>query len=117
MNASDVVPVMQDSDRVTTDRLMADFRMLAADMEHLLKAAGDQTGQQAAQVRVKAEDSLRAAKARVAELQDMAAAKTRAAVRATDEYVRANPWQVLALCTFAGFLVGAMLSRSRDSDS
>ena len=66
MNASDVVLVREDSDRVTTDRLMADFRMLAADMEHLLKAAGNQTGQHAAQVRVKAEDSLRAAKARVA---------------------------------------------------
>ena len=114
MNASDVVPVTEEGDRVTTDRLMADFRMLAADMEHLLKAAGNQTGQHAAQVRVKAEDSLRAAKARVAELQDMAATKTRAAGRATDDYVRANPWQVLAICTFAGFVLGSMLSRSRE---
>jgi len=68
MNASDVVPVTEESDRVTTDRLMADFRMLAADMEHLLKAAGNQTGQHAAQLRVKAEDSLRSAKAHVAEV-------------------------------------------------
>lgn len=117
MNANDVVPVTEDSDRVTTDRLMADFRMLAADMEHLMKAAGNQTGQHAAQVRVKAEDSLRAAKAHVAELQDMAVAKTRAAGRATDDYVRANPWQVVAIGTFAGFLLGSMLSWSRASDS
>jgi ElaB/YqjD/DUF883 family membrane-anchored ribosome-binding protein len=68
-------------------------------------------------VRVKAEDSLRAARAHVAELQDMAAARTRAAGRATDDYVRANPWQVLAICTFAGFLLGAMLSRSRELDA
>ena len=117
MNASDLVPVTEDGDRVTTDRLMADFRMLAADMEHLLKAAGNQTGRQVAQVREKTEDSLRAAKARVAQLQDMAAAKTRAAGRATDDYVRANPWQVMAICTFAGFLLGAMLSRSRELDA
>ncbi len=117
MNASDAVLVTEHSDRVTTDKLMADFRMLAADMEHLLKAAGNQTGQHAAQVRVKVEDSLRTAKARVADLQDMAAAKTQAAGRATDDYVRANPWQVMAICTFAGFVLGAMLSRSRESDS
>ncbi len=75
-------------------------------MEHLLKAAGNQTGQHAAQARVKAEDSLRAAKARVAELQDVAAAKTRAAGRATDEYVRANPWQVLADLHLRGIRTG-----------
>jgi len=117
MNASDAVRVREDSDRVTTDKLMADFRMLAADMEHLLKAAGNQTGQHAAQVRVRVEDSLRAAKERVADLQDTAVAKTRAAGRATDDYVRANPWQVLAICAFAGFVLGSMLSRSRESDS
>jgi ElaB/YqjD/DUF883 family membrane-anchored ribosome-binding protein len=117
MNTSDVVLVREDSDRVTTDRLMADFRVLAADMEHLLKAAGNQTGQHAAQVRVKVEDSLRAAKARVADMQDMAVAKTQAAGRATDDYLRANPWQVLAICAFAGFVLGSMLSRSRESDS
>lgn len=117
MSASDVVRVQEDSERVTTDKLMADFRMLAADMEHLLKAAGNQTGQHAAQVRVKVEDSLRAAKERVADLQDMAAAKSRAAGRATDDYVRANPWQVMAISTFAGFVLGSMLSRSRESDS
>jgi ElaB/YqjD/DUF883 family membrane-anchored ribosome-binding protein len=117
MNASDLVPVTEEGDRVTTDRLMADFGMLADDMEHLLKAAGNQTGQHAAQVRVNAADSLRAAKARVTELQDMAAAKTRAAGRATREYARANPWQVVAICTFAGFVLGAVLSRSRESDS
>jgi len=117
MNASDAVSVTEHSDRVTTDKLMADFRMLAADMEHLLKAAGDQTGQHAAQVRVKVEDSLRAAKTRVAGLQDMAVAKTQAAGRATDDYVRANPWQVLAICAFAAFLLGSVLWRSRESNS
>jgi ElaB/YqjD/DUF883 family membrane-anchored ribosome-binding protein len=117
MNPSEVVSLADPDDRVTTDRLMADFRLLAADMEHLLKAVGNQTGQHAAQVRVKAEHSLRAAKAHVGELQDMAAAKTRAAGRATDDYVRANPWQVLAICTFAGFLLGAMLWRSGESES
>ena len=44
MNASDVVPVTEESDRVTTDRLMADFGMLAADMEHLAVLDRDRGG-------------------------------------------------------------------------
>ena len=41
-------------DRVTSDKLMADFRVLAVDIEELLKATASQTGQQVAQVRLAA---------------------------------------------------------------
>jgi uncharacterized protein YjbJ (UPF0337 family) len=35
----------------------------------------------------------------------------------TDDNVKASPWQVMAVCAFAGFVRGAALSRSRDADS
>ena len=104
-------------DPVTIEKLKTDLRVLAADMEQLLKATASQTGQHVAQVRARAEESLKLAMARVAELQDVALAKSRAAGRATDEYVRANPWQVLAIGVFAGLVLGLMLTRGRDSDS
>jgi ElaB/YqjD/DUF883 family membrane-anchored ribosome-binding protein len=104
-------------DRVTTDKLRADLRMLAADTEQLLKATANQTGQQVAQVRARAEESLRAARARVADLQHVALAKTRAAGRAGDAYVRANPWQVMAVCAVAGIALGFLLAAGGDSDS
>jgi ElaB/YqjD/DUF883 family membrane-anchored ribosome-binding protein len=78
-------------DRVTGDKVMADLRVLAADMEELLKATAGQTGHQVAQVRARAEESLAAVKARVAVLQQSALAHTRVVGRATDEYVHANP--------------------------
>jgi ElaB/YqjD/DUF883 family membrane-anchored ribosome-binding protein len=106
-----------EGDPVTIEKLKTDLRVLAADMEQLLKATASQTGQQVAQVRARAEDSLKLAMARVAELQDVALTKSRAAGRATDEYVRANPWQVLAIGAFAGLVLGLMLTRGRDSDS
>jgi ElaB/YqjD/DUF883 family membrane-anchored ribosome-binding protein len=106
-----------EGDPVTIEKLKTDLRVLAADMEQLLKATASQTGQQVAQVRAKAEDSLKLAMARVAELQDVALTKSRAAGRATDEYVRANPWQVLAIGAFAGLVLGLLLTRGRDSDS
>jgi len=106
-----------EGDPVTIEKLKADLRVLAADMEQLLKATASQTGQHVAQVRAKAEESLKAARARAAEFQDAALAKTREVGRATDDYVRANPWQVLAIGAFVGLVLGVMLSRGRDTDS
>jgi ElaB/YqjD/DUF883 family membrane-anchored ribosome-binding protein len=104
-------------DRVTADKLMADLKVLAVDTEQLLNATASQTGQHVAQVRAKAEESLTAAKARVADLRDTAVAKTRAAGRATDDYVRANPWQGMAIGAAAGLVIGFLLTRGRDSHS
>ena len=104
-------------DRVTTDKLKADLRVLAADMDELLKATARQTGQRVAQARVRAEESLRAGRARVAELQDVALANTRAAGRATDDYVRANPWQAMSICAVAGLVLGIMLASGGTEDS
>ncbi|NDP42248.1 MAG: DUF883 family protein [Aromatoleum sp.] len=115
MNARELATEAE-GDRVTTDKLMADLRVLAADMEQLLKATASQTGQRVDEMRAKAAESLKAAKAHVAELQDVALAKTRAAGRATDDYVRANPWQAMAICTVAGLVLGILLAHGGDSD-
>jgi len=104
-------------DRISTDKLVADLRLLASDTEALLKATAGQTGQQVAQIRARAEDSLQAARARVGELQDVALARTRAAGRAADGYVHANPWQVMAVCAVAGLLLGFVLAPGKDSNA
>jgi len=110
MNARDLMPGA-DGTRVTTDKVMADLRVLAADMEQLLRATASQTGVQVAQARARAEESLKAAQARVAGLQDEALAAGRAAGRATDAYVHANPWQVMSICAVAGLALGFVLTR------
>jgi ElaB/YqjD/DUF883 family membrane-anchored ribosome-binding protein len=102
---------------VTTDKLMADVRVLGTDMEQLLRATASQTGQHVAEVRARAEDSLNAARARLVDLQAAVLARTRAAGRATDDYVRANPWQVIAISAAAGLAVGLLLTRNGASDS
>jgi ElaB/YqjD/DUF883 family membrane-anchored ribosome-binding protein len=101
---------------VTTDKLKDDLRMLAADMEQLLRATASQTGERVARARANAEVSLRAAQVRVADLQDAALARTREAGRATDAFVRANPWQVVAIGAATGLLLGLMLGRRGDGD-
>ena len=116
MNARES-PMDPRGDRVTTDKLKADLRVLAADMEQLLAATASQTGQHVMQVRARAEESLQAAKARVADLQEMALAKTRVAGRATDDFVHANPWQVMAVGALTGLVLGFVLAQGRAPDS
>jgi len=101
---------------VTADKLIADLRILVIDVEQLLKLTASQTGERVAQVRAKAEESLQVAKVRIAELQAAAVAKARAAGRATDAYVRANPWQSVAIGALAGIALGLMLSRGPDGE-
>jgi ElaB/YqjD/DUF883 family membrane-anchored ribosome-binding protein len=96
---------------VTTDKVIADLRILVIDVEQLLKLTASQTGERVAQVRAKAEESLQVAKIRIAELQAEAVAKARAAGQATDAYVRANPWESVAIGAFAGLVLGLLLSR------
>ena len=116
MNAEERVTDVA-GNRVTADKLKADLRVLAADMEQLLKATASQTGQHVARVRAKAEESLQAAKDRVTVLQGVALAKSRAAGRATDDYVHDNPWQAMAIGAVAGFVLGLLLARGGDSDA
>jgi ElaB/YqjD/DUF883 family membrane-anchored ribosome-binding protein len=107
-------------DSFAIEKLRYDLQVLAGDMEQLLKATANQTGQQIAQVRAKAEESLSAARVRMAEVQESAMAKTRAAGRATDEYVHANPWQMLAVAAAVGLAFGfaaSYFSGSSDSES
>lgn len=104
-----------DGDRVNTDKLIADLNVLAADVAQLRRAAAREAGQSIARVRAKAEESLTAARASAAEMQEIAMARTRAAGRAADEYVRANPWQVTAIAGVAGLLLGLLIAGGRDS--
>jgi ElaB/YqjD/DUF883 family membrane-anchored ribosome-binding protein len=116
MNAREWTTVAPD-DRVTREKLMADLRVLAADVEQLLRATAGETGQHLTQARAKAEESLNAVKARAAELQRDVLAKTRAAGRATDAYAHANPWRVVAVGAAAGLLLGLAFSRGGAADS
>ena len=44
-------------------------------------------------------------------MQDDALDRAKATARATDEYVRDNPWQALGVAAAVGVLVGLLMSR------
>jgi ElaB/YqjD/DUF883 family membrane-anchored ribosome-binding protein len=82
-----------------------------ADVEELLKATASQTGDRITAARAKAEESLKVAKARLAEVQAAVAAQTKAAAKAADDYVRANPWQAVGISAAVGFMFGMLITR------
>jgi ElaB/YqjD/DUF883 family membrane-anchored ribosome-binding protein len=103
--------VVTRSEQVTMDKLMEDLRTVIADTEELLKATANQAGARIAAARVKLEESLKVANARIAEAREAALARTRIAAKATDDYVRANPWGAVGIAAGVGFLLGVLLTR------
>jgi ElaB/YqjD/DUF883 family membrane-anchored ribosome-binding protein len=90
---------------------MEDLRTVFVDVEELLRATTSQTGERITAARAKAEESLKVAKARLAEVQAAVAAQTKVAAKATDDYVRANPWQAVGISAAVGLIFGMLITR------
>ncbi len=99
------------SGEVTSEQLVADFKVVVADAEALLKATAGQGGEKLAEVRAKAEESLRVAKARMADAQAALLARTREAAKATDAYVHENPWRAIGAAAGVGLVIGLLIGR------
>ena len=92
-------------------KLVEDFKAVVADAEELLKVTAGQTGERIAAARTKVEESLKKAKVGLAEEEVAMMAKTKAAAKATEDYVRANPWQAIGITAAVGFILGILVVR------
>ncbi len=98
-------------DEVTKEQLIADFTTVVADAEALLKATAKHGGEEPHEVRGRAEESLRVAKARLAEERAALLVRTNDAARATDAYIHENPWQAIGVAAGVGLVVGLLTGR------
>ena len=96
---------------VTKEQLIDDFKVVVADAEALLKATANQGGEKLAEVRAKAEESLRVAKDKMAEAQAALLVRTKAAAKATDVYVHENPWRSVGAAAGVGLVIGLLIGR------
>jgi ElaB/YqjD/DUF883 family membrane-anchored ribosome-binding protein len=99
------------SDDITGEQLLADFKVVVADAEALLKATANQGDEKLAEIRAKAEESLKVAKARMNDAQAALLLKSREAAKAADVYVHQNPWEAIGVAAGLGVLVGFLISR------
>jgi len=98
-------------DTVNRDKLLDDLRVVAGDVEELLRATASQTGDRIKEARARAEESLRAARVRLEETGDEVAAHAREAAREAERYVHDNPWQSVGIAAGVGFLLGYLIGR------
>ncbi|MGC2462130.1 MAG: YqjD family protein [Steroidobacteraceae bacterium] len=102
------------SDPVDAAQLFEHLQAVIRDSDALLKASASYAGDKIDQARTQAAESLAAAKERLADIQAGVVGQTREYVQKGDQYVRDNPWQSVGFAALAGFVLGALLLRSRD---
>jgi len=96
---------------VTREKLVQDFKIVVADAEELLKATASQAGEKVSAARDRAQESLRQAKVKLAELEDAMIDRAKQTARATDEYVHENPWKAVGAAAGFGLLIGILIGR------
>ena len=101
---------MNDS-QVTKDKLVSDFKAVVADTEELLKLTAGQAGDKVADVRARLGERLTSAKYKFQDIEAAVVEKTKAAARATDDYVHDNPWKAVGVAAGVGFLLGLLVNR------
>ena len=99
------------NDHVNTDKLVADLKVVLGDAEELLRATASAAGEKASAARARMEDSVRVAKAKLAQAQDAMAGQAKAAAQATDDYVHAHPWKAVGFAAAIGVILGMLISR------
>ncbi len=95
-----------------TQKLRQDLQTVVFDAEELLKATASQTGEQIARVRARAEESIGAARARLAEAGTAAGQNAREIANGVDDQVHRHPYAVAGIAAGVGLLVGLLIGRN-----
>lgn len=98
-------------ERVTKERLTADVNAVLVDAEELLRQAAQATGDEAKELRGRAQAAIGRAKDSLVHLEQRAVAQTKAAAQATDHWVHEHPWTAVGIAAGLAFLVGLAVNR------
>jgi ElaB/YqjD/DUF883 family membrane-anchored ribosome-binding protein len=90
---------------------MDDLRKVVHDTEALLRVTEGQIGDKADDARKRVQAALETARKRLKDVQGSAAEMGEEAVRATETYVRDNPWQAVGIAAGVGLVLGLLISR------
>jgi ElaB/YqjD/DUF883 family membrane-anchored ribosome-binding protein len=102
---------MSNGTDVSREKLASDLRIVVADAEELLRATAGQMGEKAVIARERIQESLRVAKDKLARAEEVVIDKTKAAARATDDYVHDHPWGAVGIAAAVGLVIGMLISR------
>ncbi len=101
----------QESTLSEQHQLVSDMKSAIADAEDMLQATADQAGEKVASLRARIQERLKDTRQRLSEAEASLREKTRAAARATDNYVHESPWTAVGIAACVGLLVGLIAAR------
>lgn len=93
------------------EQLMQDLQTVIKDAETLLRHAGPNASEDFKSARARFETTIKNAKDEIIRLENLVIDKTKETVRATDDYVKENPWQAVGLGAALGVIIGFLISR------
>lgn len=93
------------------DKLVTDLRGVVADAEELLHETANVTGEKMGELRVRLREKLMNARHKLAEAEEVAVEKAKAAARATDDYVHEHPWKAVGAAAGVGLILGLLIGR------
>lgn len=105
---------MSNADQSSVDsqeQLVSDIRSVIFEAEEMLGATVDQTSEKIANLRARIQARLRDARLRLIEAEALLVTKTKAAARATDDYVQESPWTAVGIAAGVGLLAGLIIGR------
>lgn len=94
------------------DHAVEDLNKIVEQAEDLLKQLGDQTGEAAEAVRERVTQTLNQARSRLAATAVEAEQVVEGLAQRTDSYVRANPWQSVAIAALLGGALALLITRT-----
>ncbi len=93
------------------DKLVSDLRVVISDTEELLRATAGAAGEKVSDLRERLALRLRDAKERLVDLEVAVVDKTKAAARATDDFVHEEPWKAVGVAAALGLALGVLIGR------
>ncbi len=93
------------------DKLVSDLKVVISDTEELLRATAGAAGDKVGEIRERLGVRLRDAKERVLDLEAAVVDKTKAAARATDDFVHEQPWKAVGVAAALGLALGVLIGR------
>lgn len=88
-----------------------EFNNFVADIEELLKATTNLSGEDLEKAKVKLQERVKAARETIAEISQSLGPRTREAATITNNYVHKQPWTAIGISAVTGFLSGYLFSR------
>ncbi|MDD2743957.1 MAG: DUF883 family protein [Rhodocyclaceae bacterium] len=92
-------------------KLVSDLKVVISDTEELLRATAGTAGDKVGELRENIGLRLRDAKERLIDLEVAVVDKTKAAARATDDFVHEEPWKAVGVAAALGLALGVLIGR------